>query len=74
MQYATKPITFYNLKYKREVFQRNLNIEMLSFSQHVVSKRVSLLLLVNILEQILQLKNKHYLLRNFDKFQGPTHF
>lgn len=77
MQYATKPIAFYNLKYKREVFKRNLNIEMLSFhvvSQHAVSKLVGLLLLVNIVRQILKLKNKHHLLRNFEKFQGPTHF
>lgn len=47
MQYATKPINFYSLKYKREVFKRNLNIEMLSFIQHVVSKLVGLFLLVN---------------------------
>lgn len=69
MQYATKC-----LKYKREVFKTNLSIEMLSFSQHVVSKLVGLLLLVNIVRQILKLRNKHHLLRKFEQFQGPTHF
>lgn len=59
MQYATKPITFYNLKYKRKVFKRNLNIEMLSFhvvGQHVVSKLVGLLLLVNIVKTNFKIK------------------
>lgn len=59
MQYATKPITFYNLNYKREVFKRNLNIEMLSVhvvSQHVVSKLVGLLLLVKIVKTNFKIK------------------